>query len=169
MIAQLKKYVHYNKWANQLIAKQTETLTQEQIHTEIVGSFNSVYKTILHIWDAESIWLQRLNMAETILVPSTNQPSNWRQIIESWLQTSDLLLEKIAEFKDNNNMTHQVVYLDSKRIPHKSEVQDIFMHVCNHSTYHRGQITNFLRQLGITKLSSTDFITYSRLKLKMIE
>ncbi|HET9131583.1 MAG TPA: DinB family protein [Terriglobia bacterium] len=34
-------------------------------------------------------------------------------------------------------------------------------HLANHSTYHRGQITTMLRQLGVTPVS-TDLIAYYR-------
>jgi uncharacterized damage-inducible protein DinB len=36
----------------------------------------------------------------------------------------------------------------------------------NHSTYHRRQLVTLLRQVGFTKLSSTDLFTYSRVMQK---
>jgi uncharacterized damage-inducible protein DinB len=45
----------------------------------------------------------------------------------------------------------------------KSTLLDILHHLMNHGTYHRGQLTTFLRQLGFTKIPSTDFITFTRL------
>jgi uncharacterized damage-inducible protein DinB len=36
---------------------------------------------------------------------------------------------------------------------------DTMLHVVNHSTYHRGQITNLVRQVG-GKPRSTDYFTY---------
>ncbi|WP_373548868.1 DinB family protein [Haliscomenobacter sp.] len=30
----------------------------------------------------------------------------------------------------------------------------------NHSTYHRGQVVNYLRQLGVTDLESTDMFNF---------
>ena len=56
----LKAYTSYNLWANNEMIKCVEKLTQEQLHQTIDSSFNSVFKTILHIWDAEYIWLQRM-------------------------------------------------------------------------------------------------------------
>ncbi|MGB3005447.1 MAG: DinB family protein [Chitinophagaceae bacterium] len=38
------------------------------------------------------------------------------------------------------------------------------MHVFNHAAYHRGQLINMLRQLGVKKLPATDFIIWSRNK-----
>jgi uncharacterized damage-inducible protein DinB len=34
--------------------------------------------------------------------------------------------------------------------------------VLNHGTYHRGQLVNMRRQLGIEKIPQTDFIVWSR-------
>ena len=42
------------------------------------------------------------------------------------------------------------------------------LHVFNHGTYHRGQLINMLRQLGVEKLPQTDFIVWSRNKEMII-
>ena len=38
-------------------------------------------------------------------------------------------------------------------------MEQILQHVVNHSTYHRGQLTTLLRQLGAAT-SPTDFLVY---------
>jgi uncharacterized damage-inducible protein DinB len=40
----------------------------------------------------------------------------------------------------------------------------MLLHLFNHGTYHRGQLVNQLRQLGIAKIPPTDFIIWSRKK-----
>jgi uncharacterized damage-inducible protein DinB len=35
----------------------------------------------------------------------------------------------------------------------------LMQHVVNHTTYHRGQVTNFLRQMGLQP-AATDFLVY---------
>jgi uncharacterized damage-inducible protein DinB len=42
----------------------------------------------------------------------------------------------------------------------------IFGHVFNHSTYHRGQIVTMLRQAGFIGVHSIDMSTYFRSKKK---
>jgi len=44
----------------------------------------------------------------------------------------------------------------------KQPIYKMLLHVFNHGTYHRGQIVNMLRQLGIEKIPQTDFIVWSR-------
>jgi uncharacterized damage-inducible protein DinB len=38
----------------------------------------------------------------------------------------------------------------------------MFQHVVNHATYHRGQVTTMLRQLGATPPKPMDLIAYYR-------
>jgi uncharacterized damage-inducible protein DinB len=43
-----------------------------------------------------------------------------------------------------------------------SPLWQMVAHVVNHATYHRGQVTTMLRQLGAVPPQSTDMITYFR-------
>ena len=54
-----------------------------------------------------------------------------------------------------------VPYRNIKGESFKSPVWQIVLHVVNHASYHRGQITTMLRQLGHTPVG-TDLITYYR-------
>ena len=44
---------------------------------------------------------------------------------------------------------------------HSQAFQPMFLHVVNHSTYHRGQIAGRMRQAGATPVA-TDYIAYVR-------
>jgi uncharacterized damage-inducible protein DinB len=44
----------------------------------------------------------------------------------------------------------------------KSVFWHMAQHVVNHATYHRGQVTTLLRQLGAPPPASMDLITYYR-------
>ena len=43
-------------------------------------------------------------------------------------------------------------------------IYQMLVHVFNHSTYHRGQLINMLRQLGIEKVPTTDFALWVKNK-----
>ena len=66
----LTQFSAYHLWANQLIVDCIKPLPQEQKIKEIESSFNSLTKTLLHMWDAESIWWQRIKLQEKITRPS---------------------------------------------------------------------------------------------------
>ncbi|HRI20565.1 MAG TPA: DinB family protein, partial [Panacibacter sp.] len=74
---------------------------------------------------------------------------------------SEKLKAFISEFDENELQTK----LDFKRLngdaysmPH----YQLFAHVLNHSTYHRGQLTTMMRQVGFTKVGSTDLLGFYR-------
>src|ERR1700676_4541405 len=56
----LFKYARYNQWAHKRLLDLINTLNVEQQHATIPSSFDSLYKTVFHIWGAESLWLGRL-------------------------------------------------------------------------------------------------------------
>src|SRR5436190_20558531 len=58
----LTNYTRYNLWANTRVCDFLKSnCNDEQLDKEIVSSFPSVKKTLLHIRDAECIWLERLH------------------------------------------------------------------------------------------------------------
>lgn len=65
--------------------------------------------------------------------------------------------------KDHHNETFEemIFYKDSKGDKHESTIKQIIIHVINHSTHHRAQMSVRMRDLGITP-PVTDFIVYSR-------
>ena len=68
----LLQYAAYNVWANQRMVECISNLSDDQINREITSSYKSINATLLHLWDAESIWWQRIKLQEQIDVPSTN-------------------------------------------------------------------------------------------------
>ena len=61
-------------------------------------------------------------------------------------------------------LEHVFQYYNSKKEMFKQPVWQMILHVLNHGTYHRGQLVNMLRQLGIEKIPQTDFVVWSRKK-----
>ena len=63
----LVQYGCYNLWANQLIISNINNLTDEQIYQQSVSSFPTIFKTLEHMWDAESIWWQRMKLIDNVI------------------------------------------------------------------------------------------------------
>jgi len=68
----MKKYTDYNLWANRRMIAMLSPLSETQIAQDIISSFPSVKMTLLHIWDAEVIWLKRLQGESLDYWPSYN-------------------------------------------------------------------------------------------------
>jgi uncharacterized damage-inducible protein DinB len=159
----LQQYAAYNSWANQklfdIILKLDENL-QQQI---VASSFPNLYATVLHMWDAESAWWQRMKLHEKIVIPSENFNPTMQEAINGLLQQNKLWEDWV------NNATvpaleHVFAYQNTRKEQFKQPVYQMIHHVFNHGTYHRGQLVTMLRALGIDKIPPTDFILWSRKK-----
>ena len=154
----------YNVWANTIICNLLEGIEESVVNNQIHSSFGTIRKTVEHIWMAESVWMQRLQMTESITLPNEAFTGSFKDVCKEWLQCSNNLLDFTAKIKDQRGFDHQFHYHSLKKELCKSTVAECIQHICNHSTFHRGQLIHFLRQEGVDKIPSTDFITFTRLK-----
>ena len=93
----LKQHASYNAWANQRLIELIITLPEEQLHRTIVSSFTSIHKTLLHLWDAESTWWQRMNLSEQIIWPGTIREYSTEEIANELFQQNRQWIEWVSE------------------------------------------------------------------------
>lgn len=159
----LAQFAAYNIWASQKILEAINALPEEKQKEEIPSSFSSLYRTVLHMWDAESAWWQRMKLHERIIVPSENFSGSMRDVVNGLAVQSQLWKDWVDNATDMA-LEHVFQYYNNKKELFKQPTWQMILHVFNHGTYHRGQLINMLRQLGVDKLPQTDFIIWSRKK-----
>src|SRR5687767_9090558 len=86
----LEQYATYNIWANQKLAELIQSLPEPILKQPIVSSFTTIHATLLHMWDAESIWWQRMKLQEVINVPSTSFKGTTTDVSTSLLHQNKL-------------------------------------------------------------------------------
>ncbi|HEY0680596.1 MAG TPA: DinB family protein [Chitinophagaceae bacterium] len=160
----LRQLAAYNSWANQKIAELLATIPEELLKQELSSSFGSIHLTVVHMWDAESIWWQRLKLQEVITAPSGSFSGTTVEAMQA-LGLQDRLWEDWIQSATEMALDHVFSYYSLKRELFKQPTFQVIMHVMNHGSYHRGQIVNMLRQLGQQKIPQTDFIVWSRKKI----
>ncbi|NJN41670.1 MAG: hypothetical protein HC811_04955 [Flammeovirgaceae bacterium] len=154
-------HLKYNVWANEYMAKFIEPLDENLLVKTVQSSFDSLNKTLLHIWDAEVVWYKRIQGERVKEVPSTFFNGDKTDLISGLLKSSRGLVSFIEE-KDSPFIHQKIDYSNLKGDAFGNTVEEILFHVVNHSTYHRGQVVTILRHLGIDKLPATDLIRYAR-------
>jgi uncharacterized damage-inducible protein DinB len=153
----------YNIWANKLLLDAICLLPEEKQKKELASSFKSLYATVLHMLDAESIWWQRMKLQERIIRPSENFAGDMKEAANNLLSQNRQWDEWINN--SNEHQLHHVFhYQNTKKEQFKQPIYQMLLHMLNHGTYHRGQLVNMLRQLGVEKIPGTDFIVWSRRK-----
>ena len=156
----LTQYATFNLWANQKMTDAIALLPEEKINAEIISSFPSLFKTVLHLLDGESIWWQRLKLQEHIERPSETFTGSFEELQKKLLQQSSLFSEWVSNANEPQ-LQHVFAYIREKE-QNKQPVWQMLMHLFNHNSYHRGQLVTMLRQSGVTKIPSTDFAAYLR-------
>ena len=151
----------YTEWANGRILESVRGLSEEQFTREIVSSFPSVRDTLAHIVMAEWIWLRRW------LGESPMQRPEWALSAPS-LETIATHLEAVQDERralldrvTDEELQRPIDYRLMNGEAHSTPLGDLMTHVANHATYHRGQLTTMLRQIGVTP-PSTDMIVFIR-------
>ena len=153
----------YTIWANHKIIECINNLSNDQINREISSSFSSIYKTVLHMLDAENIWWQRVKLVEHIERPSDTFDGSFEELSKRLEAQSKQWEEWISDASDNQ-LNHVFAYQNTKKEQFKQPVYEMLLHICNHNTYHRGQLVTMLRQLGVEKIPPTDFMVFARKK-----
>jgi uncharacterized damage-inducible protein DinB len=159
----LQQYTAYTLWANEKMYGAIGKLSEEQAHQPVNSSFKSIYLTLLHLWDAESIWWQRMKLLEQVVPPSNTFAGSSAELHQKMMQQSG----QWKEWVDNATeaaLQHEFIYQNTKKEQFKQPVWQMLLHIANHGTYHRGQLVTLLRQLGVEQIPQTDFIVFSRLK-----
>ena len=157
----LTQYSAYNQWANQLLIDTIEKLPADLQEQEIVSSFSSLKATLLHMWDADAIWWQRIKLFETITRPSDTFSGSCNDVAKNLMQQSKLWHDWVLNAAPHM-FEHEFIYYNSKREKFKQATYQVLLHLFNHNTYHRGQLVTLLRQMGVDNIPPTDFIVWSR-------
>lgn len=158
-----EQYASYNVWANHRLIFVLEQLDENTWYKQVPSSFDSLYKTVLHVWDSESVWLQRMRLHEHIIIPSDNFDPAFKDACNGWIHQSMQWESYIKSDQFTEEaINSKLIYKNLKGEEFFQPVSEIVQHVFNHSTYHRGQLITMLRALQVDKLPSTDFIAFTR-------
>ena len=169
----------YNRWANLRMFGLLEKLSDEQFQASMTSSFPSIRESVFHILAAEWIWLKRWKGES----PRASQPVNavslevWKEVRAAGvappqqLQTvadlralCDALEQERRQYLrtlSEADLQAPLSYRDMSGNPNTQSLQHLMQHVVNHGTYHRGQVTTLLRQIG-GETTSLDLIFFFR-------
>lgn len=150
----------YNTWANHRILDASAALSDEQFTRDLRSSFPSVRDTLVHLFLVEWLWLERWHgRSPSTWTPSSEFP-NLHAVRSRWEQIERDLISYIAGLKPDD-LSRVIHHKTTKGEPQSAPHWQMLQHLVNHQTYHRGQVTTMLRQLG-AQATSTDLIFFYR-------
>jgi len=150
----------YNSWANHRTLDACTALSPEQFSRDMGSSFRSVRDTLVHLMLVEWLWLERWHgRSPNSFAPAADFPT-LDSVRARWAEIDRDLMDFIASLtaEDVQRVVHHTT---TAGVPQAAPLWQMLQHLLNHGTYHRGQVTTLLRQLG-AKAIGTDLITFYR-------
>jgi uncharacterized damage-inducible protein DinB len=135
-------------------------LSSEQFTRDLGSSFPSVRDTLAHIMGAQWIWLERFRGRSPSALLSADPYPDVARLRTRWAEVQGDLVAYV-EGLSAADLERSFDYRDLKGNPYSSVLSHTLQHLANHGSYHRGQVTTMLRQLG-AKPVSTDMIGFYR-------
>lgn len=156
----LRFLFQYNAWADRRLLGACTALTNEQFTQNLGSSFSSVRDTVVHLYGAEWIWNERIHgRSPSALVSGAGYPdlASIRPKLEEMDQYYIEFVSKMTQ-QDLDRVIHYKGFTGDE---FSNPLWQSLHQLTNHASYHRGQVTTMLRQLG-AKPVSTDLIGYYR-------
>jgi uncharacterized damage-inducible protein DinB len=148
----------YNTWANHRVLDACAPLSAAQFTQDLHSSFPSVRDTLTHLMFVEWVWLERW-LGRSSGFP-TDQFADLAALRARW-QKIESDLNAFIQRLSTADLDRVVEYKNTKGTPFSNPMRQMLQHLFNHQTYHRGQITTMLRQLGASAVA-TDLIAFYR-------
>jgi uncharacterized damage-inducible protein DinB len=133
-------------------------LTAEEFLRGLGSSYPSVRDTLAHILAAEWIWLMRW---KGVSPPSLMDPALFPTLgalRQKWAEVEQAQREFVSGTPDSR-LREVISYVNTRGETWRYPLGLMMQHVVNHSSYHRGQVTTMLRQLGKAP-ASTDLLLF---------
>ena len=144
------KLLAYNHQVNKLILPKLAGELPEK---------GEALKLMAHILNAQQIWLLRLQKKDSsaIAVWGNIEPNKMEETMsqdhDNW--------KSYLENTDEQALMETLAYTNARGESYTNIAHDIIIHVFNHSTHHRAQISRMMREQAIEP-PVTDYIFYMR-------
>ncbi len=145
----VRRLMDYNYWARDRQLKAVAAIPTAELSRPLGGSFPSLLHHLVHIMEVESLWYQRFQGVARPTMRRAAEFPDVTAIAARWAEVEGEVRPFVARLTDadlervvNGRFTSGATFA----IP----LGDLLIHLVNHGTYHRGQVTTLIRQLGFT-------------------
>lgn len=160
-LAYLQTLLDYHYWARDIVLDAVTGIPRDKFTAPVISSFGSLRDTVAHTYAADWIWFQRwTGQAPKTLIAYDQFPDAtsirvaWKDLESSTRQ----FVTNLGEAGVNKRFDYALL----SGTPDTAPFWEMLVHVVNHGTYHRGQVTTLMRQLGEKPPKPTDMIAFFR-------
>ncbi|MPQ25047.1 DinB family protein [Bacillus paralicheniformis] len=157
------KHLDYHNWANQRMLSHLKSLPEEVFTREIKSVFHSVSEVVTHMCMADALWLKVISGAAYEEAKQTGmrlkEELKGKKIDDFVSIFQDTARQYETFFENLEDPDGEITIAHPAFGEIKTPVSELLHHVVNHGTYHRGNISAMLRQMGEAGVP-TDYVYY---------
>jgi uncharacterized damage-inducible protein DinB len=157
----LRTLLDYHYWARDRMFEALDALTPEQATRDLGGSFSSIHDTVAHLYAAEAAWYARWQGDSPAALLTGAAFPDLAAVRRAWAEHESRMRAFLEELGDAG-ITRVMAFKMLTGQPASSPFWQMLQHIVNHASYHRGQVTTMLRQLGAQTAKSLDMIAFYR-------
>ena len=160
-LSDLRTLLDYHYWARDRVLNAAAALPSEQFTRDLGSSFKSIHETLVHTYAAEWAWHSRWQgTSPTALLPADRFP-DLASVRGAWAE-HEAKMRAFVEQLGEQGIERVFQYTLLSGHAGATPFWQMLQHVVNHASYHRGQVTTMLRQLGAAPAKPMDMIAYYR-------
>jgi uncharacterized damage-inducible protein DinB len=170
----LKRLHQHQAWVNNNLLAAAAQRSDEQLRLPFPIGQGSVWKSLVHLYAAEYVWLEALLGNEEALVQGDlpgKLPGNQQgeggikgldELRRKWSELERRWVDYLATLEPD--ALDELVYKKSSALGLRLATRrgDVLLHVCTHAHYTTAQVVNMLRQTGADKLPEVMLISLAR-------
>ena len=163
---------HYNRDMNARLLDGCEQLDSTELTKDRGAFFGSILGTLNHLLVADIMWMRRfvaLSSPATQHLRTAQQPPEPTALDEilapdlarlrPWRQRLDEDIVTFCQALTQDDFAATLHYHNRRGDPFSKCFGAVLLHLFNHQTHHRGQITTLLSQLGVD-VGATDYLLW---------
>ncbi|MFS8602577.1 DinB family protein [Priestia megaterium] len=163
------KFFDFHVWANEQIFKRLKELPEDTYHQKVESVFSSISSVLSHVYLSDLGWIEVFcgeSMSYALKLAEQQKEQTEGKSLEEMRVMFHKLAEQYKEFLNQEENLHKSITIENPAGGKmETSVNDLLPHIANHGTYHRGNITAMLRQMGYASIP-TDYGLYLFLKAK---
>lgn len=158
-----RSLAHYNRWMNSKLYAVTDLLPEEELFADKKAFFGSIFATLNHLLFGDRAWMNRLSEFSYEIKPVGEFIyEDYSQLKDARFQLDRDIIESVDSFTEKDLaeiiIYQSNIYRRTLELPRSI----LLMHMFNHQTHHRGQLTTLLTQagydIGITDLPWSPYV-----------
>lgn len=143
---------NYHVWANQTMINRLKELPHEVYEKQITSVFPTIAKAMAHIYLVDLSWFEiasGISMIEALEASRAYTEAVECKSLEELERLYHELSERFKVFLSEQEDLDRVIVIDNPYAGvRETRLSEIILQIVNHATYHRGNVTAMLRQMG---------------------